>query len=45
MADCAEHCRQSDLALVVSFFLEGLAVPLVGILGILGNIVAIIVLR
>ena len=45
MADCAEQCRNSDTALVVAFFLEGLAVPLVGIPGIIGNILAILVLR
>ena len=45
MTDCTEKCRDSGLALVTAFFLEGLAVPLVGILGITGNILAILVLR
>ena len=45
MADCAEQCRHSDMALVVAFFVEGLAIPLVGILGIIGNLLAILVLR
>ena len=45
MGDCADQCRYSDLALVTAFFLEGLAIPLVGTLGIVGNILAILVLR
>ena len=45
MGDCTDLCRHSDLAKVVAFFLEGLAVPLVGTLGIAGNILAILVLR
>ena len=45
MANCALECKNSDIAQVAAFFLEGLALPLVGILGITGNILAIIVLR
>ena len=45
MLDCAEQCRQSDTAFLAAFYLEGLALPLCGGLGILGNVLAILVLR
>ena len=45
MLDCAEQCRHSDTALLAAFYLEGVALPLCGGLGILGNVLAILVLR
>ena len=45
MGDCSEQCRHSDTALLAGFYLEGLALPLLGSLGIIGNILAILVLR
>ena len=45
MEDCHDQCQHSDTALLAGFYMEGLALPLVGSLGVLGNLLAILFLR
>ena len=45
MEDCHDQCQHSDTALLAGFYLEGLALPLVGALGVVGNLLAILFLR
>ena len=42
---CGENCENAEIVRQVEFVFEGVGVPLVGVLGLLGNIVAILVLR
>ena len=42
---CGECGEDEDIVRQVAFVFEGVGVPLVGVLGLLGNIVAILVLR
>lgn len=43
--ECEATCHQSDSVLLASFYLEGVALPTVGVLGLLGNVAALLVLR
>ena len=43
--DCAAACGDPELVAWVQFLLEGVGIPLVGGLGLLGNIAAVVVLR
>ena len=44
-ADCAAACGDPELVAWVQFLLEGVGIPLVGGLGLLGNVAAVVVLR
>ena len=44
-SQCEVRCEDSDTALLAAFYLEGLALPVVGVFGVLGNVAALMVLR
>ena len=43
LCQCSDD--DGDLVGLVQFVLEGLGIPLVGVLGLLGNVAAVVVLR